>query len=69
MQQLNVDNVKNPLSSLRRLLLAFAIIGCSLTSVGVVAAQAQYYRHHHHHYYRHHRHTYWRHHHRYYRNY
>jgi len=63
-QQLNVDDVKISLASIRRTLIAVLVIGCSWSSVGAVAAHADYYWHHHHF---HHRQWYQdRHHHRYY---
>jgi hypothetical protein len=65
-QQLNVDYVKISLATLRQVLVAFAVIGCSLSSVGAVTAHAQYYYHHHRY---HHRHPYYYRHHRYYRYY
>jgi hypothetical protein len=62
-----VDDVKNSLGPIRKTLIALAVIGCSLSSLGAVTAHAQYYYHHHRYY---HRHPYYdHHHHRYYRYY
>jgi hypothetical protein len=62
-----MDALNMSLLSLRGALITIAVIGCSLSSVGAVTADADYYRHHHHHwrhrhwyYDRHHRHGYYR---------
>jgi hypothetical protein len=61
-----MDDAKMPLPSLRGALIAFAVIGCSLSSLGASTAHADYYWHHRHwhhrHYYydRHHHHGYYR---------
>jgi hypothetical protein len=63
-KQRNVDDVKNSLAPIRKILMALAVIGCALSSVGAGVAHAQYYYHHHHY---HHRVPYYHHHHQYYR--
>jgi hypothetical protein len=63
-QQLDVDDVKLLLAPIKKSLIAAAVIGYTLSSVGAISAHADYYWHHHHYHHRywrydHHHHGYW----------